>query len=164
MALLLAAPALAQLEIQQAKIGSENQHRVAGVATSLVIRNPTDQDYHNIQLSHDAESNLKSLSNPDMFVQIFNDNEIIINSKKTIWNSEYEFHHGEKANEFIVKEFNVTELNDINYIKNIIMKISHNDIQFKYLGIKPNTIVKIQRRPVIPGLIVKNDIIFAWIF
>lgn len=96
-----------------------------------------------------------------IFFQVFRDNEVLINPNESIWAPQIdEIYTGQEIPKILLKEFSSSDIK----MKFKLPRISHNDPQLKYFGIKSNSIIFISRRELVPGCPVNKEKSILYVF
>jgi DNA-directed RNA polymerase subunit H (RpoH/RPB5) len=107
--------------------------------------------------SSDMESQRKGICANQQFhfSQIILDEEVLIPPNDYAWTPKVTILSSAQA-ESLVKE------NDISLSQ--LQHITHTDALMKYLGIRPNTVVRIERPQIVPGFMRKSELTYAVVF
>jgi len=104
------------------------------------------------KLSPEALGMFSCLSSKDVFIQFFNEMDIVVPAVSSIFSSKIEkaITRKEDIEEFLAKNriFDARNLRPISHKKDPVLK---------YLGVRPNTILKLRRPEVIPGDITEDS-------
>ncbi len=104
------------------------------------------------KLSSEATSHFTALSNNNVFVQLFNEMDILVPSVSSVFTSKIErlITKPEEIDKFVEENriFDVRKLRTVNHQKDPVMK---------YLGIRPETLIKFVRPEIIPEDITRDS-------
>lgn len=115
-----------------------------------------------VPLSHDAEALVFNALRGSYFLQLFRDEEILIMPTQSAWNSKIEIIPEREAAKFVDEEFR--GLLDLSNLRTKIQCIPSTDTTLKYLGVKPGSVIRIERPPLVPGNLIRRERSLAWVF